>query len=100
MAQDAGLRITKLELIALVKDPGKWRSTEITVTAANEEPIAVRLEASALYGGQPSALVTYASGAVPGTWDIAVPTNQLGVPAEWADDLVLIATYQLELDLD
>jgi hypothetical protein len=30
-------------------------------------------------------------------WDVSVPMDQLGPPSEWADDLILIATYQLEL---
>lgn len=98
IAQNAGLRITNLELIALVKDPGNWQSTEITVTTGSNVQTAT-MGSSALYGGQPSAEVAYASEAAPGTWEVSVPINQLGAPAEWADDLILIATYQVQLAL-
>ena len=52
-----------------------------------------------LYGGQPSTSVAYASGMPPGTWDISLPTDRLDAPAEWIDDLVVVATYALELEV-
>ena len=100
IAHNAGLRIIKLELVTLVKDPANWQSTTITVSTANNVQTPTLAGSSALYDGHPSASAAYASGALPGTWDISVPLNQLEVPAEWADDLILIATYELELELN
>jgi hypothetical protein len=99
--RDANLRITHLELVALVKDPSSWQSTAITVSTASNVQTPTLLGSSALYDGNPSASVAYASGASTGTWDISVPIDArgLGSPAEWADDLVLIATYEMELIL-
>ena len=39
------------------------------------------------------------AGADPGGWAVSIPTAGPGAPAEWADDLILLVTYQLELDL-
>jgi hypothetical protein len=96
---DAGLKISNLELVAVVKDPANWQSTDITVkTASNLQTVAL-IGSSAFYAEQPTAAVAYAGGMSPGTWEIAVPVGQLGPPTDWADDLILIVTYQLELDL-
>ena len=98
IAQGADPKITSLELIALLKAPGNWRSTVITVTSGTDVQTPELISSSALYAGQPSATVAYA-GAAPGTWSVSVPIGQLGAPSEWADDVVLIATYQLELPI-
>ena len=100
IAQDAGLQITNLELIAIVKDPARWQAADVTVTTASNAQTVTLIGSPAIYGGQPSASTAYASGAAPGTWSVSVPTNELGAPAEWADDVLLIATYRLELGLD
>jgi hypothetical protein len=52
----------------------------------------------AAFGGEPTAFVAYA-GVDAGLWEVSVPDGPLGAPAEWADDLILIATYRLELNL-
>jgi hypothetical protein len=95
IVQGAGMKVTRLELIALVRNPESWQSTEITVATANAAQITTLAGASALYAGLPSGAVEYANGAEPGTWDIAVPMAALGAPSEWAIDLILIATYQV-----
>jgi hypothetical protein len=100
LAQGAKLAITNLELVAVVKDPEAWRSTDVTVTTASGAQAATLTAAPGRYGGQPGASVAYAGGAAPGAWDVAVPIGELGPPADWADDLVLIATYRLELAVD
>jgi hypothetical protein len=99
IAQGAGLKITKLELIALVKDPDSWQQNPtITVTTRGEDQPAILSGSSARYAGHPSAEVEYSDpGIQPGTWDISVPINNLGAPSAWLDDLILIATYTLEL---
>ena len=79
-----------------MKDPDDWESTVVTVTTGNDEQTAELTGSSALYGGQPSASVGYGNGMVPGTWQVSVPISQL----EALDDFILIATYQLELELD
>jgi hypothetical protein len=100
IAQDAGLQVTNLELIAIVKDPARWQGADLTVTTATNVQTVTLIGSPAIYGGQPSASAAYASGAAPGTWSVSVPTNALGAPAEWADDVILIASYQLQLGLD
>lgn len=100
LAHDAGLKITHLELVAQVKDPDAWRSTQVTVTAGTNVQQPDLVGSAASYGRQPSASADYGTtGLPPGRWDIAVPVAALGPPSEWADDLILIATYQLKLDL-
>jgi peptidoglycan hydrolase-like protein with peptidoglycan-binding domain len=98
LAHGAGLRITGLDLVALVRDPGGWRPTDVTVTTAGRPQTVSLAGSAAAFGGEPTAFVAYA-GADPGSWEVTVPDGPLGAPAEWADDLILIVTYQLELDL-
>lgn len=98
-ARNTNLKIINLELIAVAKDLANWRSTDISVTTAGNVQAATLVGSAALYGGQPSTSVTYASGAAPGTWNISAPIEESAPPVEWADDLILIATYQLELGL-
>ncbi|MBC8121639.1 MAG: hypothetical protein H7Y22_07360, partial [Gemmatimonadaceae bacterium] len=100
ITQGAGLMITNLELVALVKDPGNWQSVVVTVATANSVQTPTLVGSSVLYAGQPSAAVAYASGAQPGTWEVSVPIGTLGAPSEWVDDLILIATYEVELPLE
>jgi hypothetical protein len=97
IAHDAGLEITNLQLIALVKDPAGWQSVDFTVTTGNNVQTPSVAGSSAVYGGQPSASAAYGNGAAPGLWNISVPIDELGAPSVWMDDLILIATYQLEL---
>ena len=102
IAHNAGLKITNLELVALVKNPGSWQSTVITVTTASNVQTPTLVDSSGIYGGHPSASTAYASGVSPGAWDVSVPKSQQGLdaPAEWVDDMILIATYELELVLN
>jgi hypothetical protein len=58
-----------------------------------------KCSASAFYAEQPTAALPYAGGMTPGRWEVSVPVGQLGAPTDWAEDLILIVTYQLELDL-
>jgi hypothetical protein len=99
IAQGAGLRITSLDLVALVKEPARWQSTNVTVTAGSNVQTVALIGSIAIYGGQPSATIAYASGASPGTWTISVPIGQLGAPVEWVDDVIVIATYELDPEL-
>ena len=96
--EDANLAITNLELIALVKEPDSWSGADITVTASSNVQTATLIASTALYGGQPSGSIAYGSGgAGPGPWAVSIPVLELGTPVDWADDLVLIATYKLQL---
>ena len=97
-AHEAGLTITGLEVVVLVRDPGDWRPTPMTVSTGDDVQEVELTGSAALFGGHPSALVEYA-GADPGGWAVSIPTAGPGAPAEWADDLILLVTYQLELDL-
>jgi Tc toxin complex TcA C-terminal TcB-binding domain len=98
VARGADLRITNLELVALVRDPAHWSDSDVTVASAAGTQSA-RLIGADGYGGAPSASVAYAAGAEPGRWEVAVPTDQVGPPVDWADDLILIVTYAVRLDL-
>jgi peptidoglycan hydrolase-like protein with peptidoglycan-binding domain len=97
-SQGAALKITNLELVALVKNPNQWRTTDIAITTAGKSQTAALTASASLYGGQPAASVGYGAGAAPGRFDVSVPFSQLGPPSDWADDLVLIVTYRVELN--
>jgi hypothetical protein len=96
LARGGGLRITNLELVAVVRDPAQWPGADVTVATGGGTQTAT-LVGSSGYGGAPSASVAYPSSAGPGRWEITVPTDRLGVPADWADDVILIATYAVHL---
>lgn len=98
LAHDANLRIANLEVVALLKDADAWQNTDITVTTGANVQTVPLTASPVVYGGQPSASLAYA-GAAPGEWRIAVPIDHLGAPSEWVDDLILIATYTVELGL-
>jgi hypothetical protein len=97
-AHGAGLALTGLEVVALVRDPGGWTPTPLTVSTAGDRQEVELTGSPALFGGQPSAAVAYA-GADPGHWDLSVPIGSAGAPAGWAEDLILIVTYRVELGL-
>lgn len=98
LAHGAGLQITGLDLVALVRDPDSWRPTDVTVTTAGRPQTVSLAGSAAAFGGEPTASVAYA-GADPGSWEISVPSGGPGAPAEWAEDLIVVVTYQVELDL-
>ncbi len=98
LARGGGLRITNLELVTVVGDPAQWPGADVTIVTAGGTQTAT-LVGSSGYGGAPSASVAYPSGAGPGRWEITVPTDRLGAPADWAYDVILIATYAVHLSV-
>jgi hypothetical protein len=96
IAQDANLTISELELIAQVMDPGAWVSMDVDVTTAGAVRTVTLTSSPESYGGHPSAVVEYAGGTAPGPWEISVPTASLGAPSTWAEDIVVVATYQID----
>jgi hypothetical protein len=96
-SQGAALKITNLELVALVKDTSNWRTRDVTITTGGKSQTAALTASASLYGGQPAASAGYGSGTSPGRFDVSIPIDQLGPPSQWADDLILIVTYQIEL---
>jgi hypothetical protein len=97
VAQDAGLGISSLEIVGLVSDPTTWVSTDIAVSLGASQQTVTLATSSALYGGQPSAMVQFASAIAPGPLSISAPMATNGRPDEWAEDICLVATYALEL---
>jgi hypothetical protein len=100
LAQDAELAVLNLELVALVKDPEHWPGAAITVSLGANVQLPDLVGSAALYGGQPSAAVSFGTAGVPpGRLEIALPNplGALGDPAQWADDLVLLVTYGVTL---
>jgi hypothetical protein len=97
IARDSGIAITNLELTVQVREPAGWQSSDVTVTTSTSSRTATLTSSPALYGGQPVASVAYANGAVPGTWEVSIPIEPMGAPSEWAEDLILVATYQVTL---
>jgi hypothetical protein len=97
IARDAGLSIRALELVALVKDTGGWTPTNVDVTPPDGQRSTTQLSSSeSLYGGQPSATVSYESSpAKPGLWTVAVDISGPGAPSNWIDDLVTVITYDI-----
>ena len=86
-------------MVALVKNRADWPNVDVTVTTGTNTQTAAWVGSDALYAGQPSAGISYPNGAVPGTWVVSVPTASLGPPSDWADDLLLAATYQIALPI-
>ena len=99
IAQNAGLKIAHLEIVTLVNEPEEWNGAEVDVVTAADTQHATLAGSTLLYAGQPSASIAYGSGAAPGLWEVTLNIAQLGTPADWAQDMVLIATYELELPL-
>ena len=76
-----------------------YQSTDITVTTGTNTQTVSLIGSPARYGAHPAAAATYPAGTAPATWSVSVPTDRLGPPADWLDDLVLIATYQIDLPI-
>ena len=86
--------ISKIELIVLVKSPSIWSDTNVTVEGGGRTADVTLASADNLYGGNPSGVVEY-QGVSPGAWTVRVTTTSLGLPSDWIDDFVVIATYQV-----
>lgn len=87
-------KVSKLELIALVKSPATWTDTDVTVDGGGSSEAVTLTSADNLYGGNPNGFVEY-QGVSPGEWTVKIDTSALGPPSEWIDDFVIIATYQV-----
>jgi hypothetical protein len=94
---DAELTITNLELTILVKDTSGWRPTTATVITGSNSQQLTFTSSTAVYAGNPTASASYPSGADPGSWQVSIDIGDLGSPADWADDLVFVATYEAQL---
>jgi hypothetical protein len=97
LARDASLAITNLEVVAHVPSPEDWEPSEVTVATSTSSRTATLTSSPPLFGGQPSAGVAYANGAALGTWEVSVPVDRIGAPSDWAEDLILVATYKVTL---
>jgi hypothetical protein len=93
MAYNLGLKISEIQLVALVKDTENWLDIDVQVTAGNNQASLTLESVDDLYDGNPSGMLAYQD-ADPGTWTITAPMT-LGAPSQWIDDLVVIATYQI-----
>ena len=94
-ARYSGLKISEIELVALIKNPnGETRIDVQVVPPAGNDPVTLD-SANANYGGHPSATVTYASSLAPGQWTVTVPPTSLGEPSDWIEDLTVVATYEI-----
>jgi hypothetical protein len=89
-----GLRISEIQLVALVKDADAWSDMDVQVTAGNNQGALTLKSVDDVYDGNPSGTLAY-QGADPGTWTIAVPTASLGAPSGWIDDAIVICTYEI-----
>jgi hypothetical protein len=95
-AQKAGLKITELQLVALVKELENRTDVALTVEGGGTSSEVTLASEEELYGGNPSAIVAYQE-ADPAEWTIRVDTSALGAPTGWIDDFIAIATYQITL---
>ena len=94
-ARYSGLKISEIELVALIRNPdGGTRIDVQVVPPAGNDPVTLD-SANANYGGHPSATVTYASSLSPGQWTVTVPPTSLGEPSDWIEDLIVLATYEI-----
>ena len=94
-ARYSGLKISEIELVALIKNPdGETQIDVQVVPPAGNDPVTLD-SANANYGGHPSATVTYASSLSPGQWTVTVPPTSLGEPSDWIEDLTVVATYEI-----
>ncbi len=93
-ARTAGLKIIEIRLVALVKDIENWTDTVVKVSVGTSQDDVTLASAEEVFGGNPSGTMSY-QGAQPGSWTISVPTAGLGVPSNWIDDLVVVATYEV-----
>jgi hypothetical protein len=89
-----GLKISEIQLVALVKDADAWSDMDVQVTAGNNQGALTLKSVDDVYDGNPSGTLAY-QGADPGTWTIAVPTASLGAPSGWIDDAIVICTYEI-----
>jgi hypothetical protein len=96
LAQGAGLSITKLSLVAVVKEPADWQATDVELVAAGESQTAV-LIAAPDFGDHPYAEFQFGAGISPGLFELRLPLSGLSAPSDWIADLVVVATYQFEL---
>lgn len=95
-ARHLGLKISELQVVALVQDTDGSSKIDVNVTAPGTDTgTLTELDAeNGDYGGHPSGNVTYDS-IDPGEWKITIDTSAMGAPSEWLDDLVVIATYRV-----
>jgi hypothetical protein len=93
-ARNTGLKISEIQLVAIVKDPSNWSNTEVQVISGTSQDSVTLVSTDGLYAGNPSGTLAY-QGAAPGLWTVTVPTTALGAPSEWIDDLVVLATYEI-----
>jgi hypothetical protein len=93
-ARNLGLKITEIQLVALVKDADNWSDVDVQVTAGNNQAALTLKSVPDLYDGNPSGTLAYQQ-ADPGTWTITVPTATLGAPSGWLDDAIVISTYEI-----
>lgn len=99
VAQNADLRITTIELVALVKDVSVWPGLQVTLTTGGRSQTVQLAPTADRYGGQPSCTVAYSGGMAPGAWQVSVPIDSMGPPSGWLDDLVLVVTYTQDLGI-
>jgi hypothetical protein len=90
------LKITELQLVALVKDLDNWTETDVQVTVGNQQDTVRLVSADELYKGNPSGTVSYQD-VEPGQWTITVPTTSVGAPSDWIDDLAVLVTYEINV---
>jgi hypothetical protein len=93
-ARNLGVKITELQLVALLKDPTSW-SNIVTVEGGGSSSDVTLASLSEVYDGHPSGTVIYQKAADPGEWTVKAATGALGAPSEWLDDFVVIATYKV-----
>lgn len=93
-ARDLEPTISKIELVALVKSPSTWTDTNVTVEGGERTEEVTLASVDNLYGGNPSGVVEY-QGASPGAWTVRMTTVSLGLPSDWIEDVVVVATYQV-----
>ncbi|HRI38937.1 MAG TPA: hypothetical protein PLO50_10295, partial [Nitrospira sp.] len=96
-ARDLEPTISKIEVVALVKNPSTWTATisMLLVGGGSSEEVTLS-SADSPYNGNPRGLAENMT-ASPGAWTVTVDTTSLGPPSDWIDDLVIIATYQVTM---
>jgi hypothetical protein len=98
-ARDFELKITQLQLVAIVKEPADRTDISVTVEVGGTSSDFTLESAAELYDGNPSVIIEY-SRVDPGEWTIKVDTGPLGAPSDWIDDFLVIATYQVTIPTD
>jgi hypothetical protein len=88
------LKISEIQLVALVKEPTEWMDTNVEVEGGQTTGEVTLVSADDLYGGNPSGTLAYQD-AQPGLWTIMVPTTALGALSECIEDLIILVTYEI-----